>query len=111
MTVIAEDLEKTIDSILENMEKRIFPLQRKTPLPVIAKDNDTTQIDTVVYLRVTDEKLILMTLELCEIVLLNRIDSFITGILNEEDYEVLKNHYQTQKNLIAVMLQEMIKVL
>ena len=95
MTVIAEDLEKTIDSILENMEKRVFPMQTE----ILPKDS-------------VNETLIFSILELCKTILSRHIDYHTKGkILIQEDYETLRNHFQTQKNLIAVEIQEILRVL
>ena len=95
MTVIAEDLEKTIDSILENMEKRVFPMQTE----ILTKDS-------------VNETLIFSILELCKTILSRHIDYHTKGkILIQEDYETLRNHFQTQKNLIAVEIQEILRVL
>ena len=95
MTVIAEDLEKTIDSILENMEKRVFPMQTE----ILPKDS-------------VNETLIFTILELCKTILSRHIDYHTKGkILIQEDYETLRNHFQTQKNLIAVEIQEILRVL
>ena len=95
MTVIAEDLEKTIDSILENMEKRVFPMQTE----ILTKDS-------------VNETLIFSILELCKTILSRHIDYHTKGkILIQEDYETLRNHFQTQKNLIAVEIREILRVL
>ena len=95
MTVIAEDLEKTIDSILENMEKRVFPMQTE----ILSKDS-------------VNETLIFSILELCKTILSRHIDYHTKGkILIQEDYETLRNHFQTQKNLIAVEIREILRVL
>ena len=95
MTNITEDLEKTIESMIENINENKFPIQERS----IFRDR---------YV----EKVLCSTLVLCQTILSKRLDYVVeVSILVQEDYEALRNYFQMQKNLIAVELQEIVKVL
>ena len=95
MTNIAEDLEKIIESMIENINENKFPIQERS----IFRDR---------YV----EKDLCSALVLCQTILSRHFDYDVeASILVQEDYEALRNYFQMQKNLIAVELQEIVKVL
>ena len=95
MTNITESLQKTIENIIKTMDEEAFPIQKKH----LFRDKQ-------------NEKILFSILSLCDKILSKSMDSDLKNvILVQEDYELLKEYYQSQRNLIAVELQEILKVL